>query len=131
MFLVKEYEEKYNKRINNFIISVYVEEFKHEEHREIIENQDNSIYVKNGGNFWIVTNDEDEVIGTIAIARHDEKSAELKKLYVRKDYRRKGIAKELYKAAIDFCKEHSFERVFLGTYNHLNTAIQFYLKNRI
>lgn len=131
MFLVKEYEEKYNKIINDFIISVYVNEFKHEEHREEIENQDNSIYTKCGGNFWIVTNEEDEVVGTIAIAKHDEKNAELKKLYVRKDYRKNGIAKQLYEVAIDFCKENSFQRIFLGTYNHLDAAIRFYLKNRI
>lgn len=129
MNLIQEYEEKYNKKINDFIISIYVDEFKHEEHRNELENQDNGIYVKKGGNFWIAFNELNEIIGTIAIVKHDNKNAELKKLYVHKDYRKKGIAKELYKKLIDFCKENSFERIFLGTYKQMESAIRFYLKN--
>ena len=56
---------------------------------------------------------------------------ELKRLYVRKDYRGTGLSKVLYEQAINLCKERSFQKIFLGTYDKLEQAIRFYLKRRI
>ena len=131
MFVIKEYEEKYNKRINDFVISIYVDEYGFEEHRLGIEKEDNSIYVKQGGNFWIAVDENDNIIGTIAIYKHNEEDIELKRLYVRKDYRGRGLSKALYEKAINSCKENKFKKIFLGTYDRLETAIHFYLKRRI
>lgn len=128
MYKIIEYNNKYNKKINDFVISIYVEEYGFEEHRQIIEKADNRIYINSGGNFWIALNNKDEIIGTIAIHKHDEENIELKRLYVRKDYRGKGISKELYNIAVQHCKEHAFKRIFLGTYDKLEAAICFYLK---
>ena len=131
MFVIKEYEEKYNKKINDFVISIYVDEYGFEEHRFGIEKEDNSIYVKQGGNFWIAVDENDNIIGTIAIYKHNEQDIELKRLYVRKDYRGRGLSKALYEKAINSCKENKFKKIFLGTYDRLETAIHFYLKRRI
>lgn len=46
MVNIRSYEESYNKAINDFIISIYVEEFGFEEHREEIEKHNNEIYKK-------------------------------------------------------------------------------------
>lgn len=131
MVNIRSYEESYNKAINDFIISIYVEEFGFEEHREEIEKHDNEIYKKSDGELWIALNEKNEIVGTIALLKHSDDNVELKKFYVRKDYRGQGVSKALYEKAINMCKESGFKRIFLGTYERLETAIQFYIKRRI
>ncbi len=128
MYKIEEFEDKYNEKVNEFIISIFVEEYGFEECRKELERQNNHEYIENGGNLWIALDDEDNVIGTIALIRHNDGEAELKKLYVRKDYRGKGLSKELYSRVIDATKVNAFNRIFLGTYEKLETAINFYLK---
>lgn len=128
MYRIEEYKEEYNKKINDFVISIYIEEYGFEEHREIIEKDDNSVYSKQGGNLWIALDDNNEIIGTIAIYKRDEETAELKRLYVREDYRGKGLSKELYEKAMNHCRESKLKKIFLGTYDKLERAIYFYLK---
>ena len=131
MVNIRSYEESYNKAINDFIISIYVEEFGFEEHREEIEKHNNEIYKKSDGKLWIALNEKNEIFGTIALLKHSDDNVELKKFYVRKDYRGQGVSKALYEKVMDMCKESGFKRIFLGTYERLETAIQFYIKRRI
>ena len=131
MVNIRSYEESYNKAINDFIISIYVEEFGFEEHREEIEKHNNEIYKKSDGKLWIALNEKNEIVGTIALLKHSDDNVELKKFYVRKDYRGQGVSKAFYEKVMDMCKESGFKRIFLGTYERLETAIQFYIKRRI
>jgi len=131
MFLIKEYDDKYNKKINDFIISIYVEEFGFEQHRIELEQNDNSVYAKNGGQLLFAIDEEDNIVGTIALVKHDAQNVEIKKLYVKKDCRGKGLSKQLYEKALTICKNSGFKRIFLGTYDKLEIAIYFYLKRRI
>ena len=128
MYKIVEYMDQYNEKINEFVISIYVEEHGFEEHRELIKNGDNSVYAKSGGNLWLAIDENGEIGGTIATYKLDDENIELKRLYVRKDYRGKGLSKELYETALNYCKDNSFKKVFLGTYEKLETAIYFYLK---
>lgn len=127
MYRIEEYKKEYNKKVNDFVISIYVKEYGFIEHQQIIENDDNSVYSKTGGNFWIALNDKEEIIGTIGLYKHDKENIEIKRLYVRKDYRGKGVSKALYEKAINHCNKNKFRRVFLGTYEKLQTAIHFYI----
>lgn len=131
MYIIKEFEKEYNKKINDFIISILVDEYGFEKCRLVLENEDNSSYIKKNGKFWIALDEDDNIIGTIVIFKHNNEYMEIKKFYVRNDYRGKGVSKELYNKAIDFCKEMSFEKIFIGTYDKLERAIQFYLNKRI
>ena len=131
MVNIRSYEESYDKAINDFIISIYVEEFGFEEHREEIEKHNNEIYKKSDGKLWIALNEKNEIVGTIALLKHSDDNVELKKFYVRKDYRGQGVPKALYEKVMDMCKESGFKRIFLGTYERLENAIQFYIKRRI
>lgn len=128
MYKIKKFENRYNEEVNNFIISVFVDEFGFEECRKELEEQDNYEYIQNGGGLWIALDDEDNIIGTIGLKKHNDNDAELKKLYVRKDYRGKGVSKELYNIMLEESKKDNFNRIFLGTYDKLETAINFYLK---
>lgn len=128
MYKIIEYDDKYNKKINDFVISIYVEEHGFEEHRSIVQNHDNSVYIKSGGGFWIALNEKNDIIGTIALHKQNNKNIEMKRLYVRKEYRGKGVSKALYNKIIQYCIINKFERIFLGTHEKLEQAIQFYLR---
>lgn len=128
MYVIKEFEDGYNEKVNNFIISIFVEEYGFEECRKELEEQDNFEYIKNGGKLWMALDEQDNIIGTIALVRHSNEDVELKKLYVKKDYRGKGLSKELYSKVIEITEQQEFKRIFLGTYQKLETAINFYLK---
>lgn len=131
MYQIKEYNYEYNKKINDFIVDIYVEEFGFEEHRQYVQNENNNIYPKSGGNLWIATDENDDIIGTIAILQHNDSDMELKKFYIKQEYRGKGLSIELYQKAIEMCREKNIKKVFLGTFDKLEKAIYFYLKKRI
>ncbi len=128
MYIIKKFEDRYNDDVNNFIISVFVEEFGFEQFREGLKEQNNHKYIENGSNLWIALNENDDIVDTIALRKHNDTDAEIKKLYVRKDYRGTGLSKELYSKVMNEAKENDFNRIFLGTYDKLQSAIHFYLK---
>ena len=131
MIEIKKFEDRNNKDVNDFIISIYVDEFGYEVARNELENQDNSIFIKNGNFFWVAFNENSEIIGTIAVLKHENNNMELKKFYVRKDYRGKGVSNELFDKAIDYCKANDSNRLFLWTNSGLESGIRYYLKKRI
>ncbi len=128
MYKIKKFEERYNEIVNNFVASIFVEEFNFEKYRENILTYNNMNYAKSGGLMWIAVNEKDDVIGTIAIMKKSKKSAELKTFYVDNNYRGNGISKKLYTTAIEYCKKIHINRVCLGTYERMETAIHFYKK---
>ncbi len=126
MYIIKEFDDRYNERVNDFIISVFVEEYGFEKFRKGLEQENNQEYIDNGGNLWIAIDEKDDVIGTIALKKHNNNEAEIKKLYVRNDYRGTGLSKELYSKVMETTKNRRFKRIFLGTYDKLERAINFY-----
>ena len=128
MYKIKKFEDRYNEEVNKFIISVFVDEYGFEEYRNELNKQNNEEYIENGGNFWVAFDDDDNIIGTVALVKHSKSEDELKKLYVRSDYRGRGLSKELYSKVLEESKKEEYRRIFLGTYDKLDTAITFYLK---
>lgn len=55
------------------------------------------------GEFWVVANGS-EVIATVAVMMNDAKTAELKSLYVGKDFRGRGLGQSLVELAIRFAR---------------------------
>lgn len=131
MYAIKQYEQTYNQKINDFIESIYIDEFGYEEYRDIIKSEDNSKYINDGGTFLMALDESNDIIGTIAINKHSNEDAELKKLYVRKDYRGRGVSKALYEEVFKICKDCHYKKMFLGTFEKMDTAINFYINRRI
>ncbi len=75
-------------------------------------------YNGNKACFWVFENNS-IIIACIAINAIDSKNAELKRFYIDKSYRGKGIADELYNEVINWCKEN--KKIFL----HLKTDVNF------
>ncbi len=87
-------------------------------------------YCKGNGNFW-VAKERVELIGTIALIDIGNRQSALRKMFVRSDYRgkEKGIGQRLLNHVIEWCNHKSIDEIYLGTFDKLQAAQRFYLKN--
>lgn len=95
------------------------------EKQEEYYNQYNTL--KNIHDVWIAYEDNIPV-GCAAFKQYEKKVAEVKRVYVRPQYRGKGISKELMKALEEKALENGFNTLILETGKLLHAAIHLYLK---
>lgn len=127
MYKIERYKESYKTQIVEFITGILVEEFGFEKFRDKIKNTD---FSDNENKFnWIAIDKDKKIIGTITLEVKDDSEAFLRKFYVSKEYRGSGLSKELFNTFLDFAKAKEYKKITLGTYENLNRAIAFYIKN--
>lgn len=89
-----------------------------------------NFYHKDGGNFWgaFIAN---ELVGTIALVKFDEKGAAIRKMFVKKEFRGKefSIAQKLLETLIGYGTENGIDDLYLGTVSVLEAALRFYERN--
>lgn len=78
--------------------------------------------------FWYATNKDGHIVGSIGLKRVSSNVGEVKKFFVRKDFRGKGIANKLMKKLFCEAKKSSFDTIFLGTVSLLEAAQSYYEK---
>lgn len=74
---------------------------------------------------WVVFSDN-LPIGCIAYRKKEEETGEVKRLYIKKEYRGKGISKELLKTLECYAKEQGCHTLFLDTRVTLEPAVSLY-----
>ncbi|MGP8319279.1 MAG: GNAT family N-acetyltransferase [Methanosarcinaceae archaeon] len=84
-------------------------------------------YLQSGGVFYVGISDG-KIIGTSAVRRIDQKQCEIKRIYVRKEFRNMGFGRELFLRAVEFAGEN-YSITVLKTDARLIKAIGLYLKN--
>ena len=72
--------------------------------------------------------DQDMVAGTAALKKIDEKTVELKALYLQKDYRGKGLGSLLMSVAVNEAKTRGFKRIVLDSMLKYEEALKLYEK---
>jgi len=79
---------------------------------------------------------EDAVIGYLKInysgaqtELNDQKSLEVERIYIVREYYRKGVGQLLLNFALQIAKQQKLDYVWLGVWEENHRAIQFYLKN--
>jgi len=68
-------------------------------------------------------------IGTIALFKMKNRSVVLKKMFMAKEFRGKGISKMLLDILFQWAMENNFTHVYLGTMTEFKAAHKFYEKN--
>ena len=58
---------------------------------------------------------DEEAVGCVAIRPHQQREAELKRLYVRDNCRKQGVGKRLFIQAMDFAQDAGYHSVVLDT----------------
>ena len=80
-----------------------------------------------GSHFW-VAEEAGEVKGMVGLQRRDEAEAELRRMSVATDSRRRGIGWKLLETAEAFCRAQGYQRIRLTTVELLQPAIAMYQK---
>lgn len=86
-------------------------------------------FIKNpdGSQLW-VADDNEKLIGSIAICRVDDNTAQLRWFLVDPQYHGHGLGHKLMTAALDFCRERGYRHIFLWTADVLEAARHLYGK---
>jgi len=70
-----------------------------------------------------------KIIGTMALKKINNNTVRLKRMYVRAEYRRRGIAQKLLTQIIDFAKQNRYKKILLHTYPTMRNAQRFHKRN--
>jgi len=71
-----------------------------------------SYYFENGGTFMVLA-DGEKLIGTDSISRLDTDTAELKRIFLLKEYRGRGLGRRLVETLLEFARTNGYGRVRL------------------
>jgi GNAT superfamily N-acetyltransferase len=87
-------------------------------------------YQTNRDGLWIATVN-DLIIGSILVdgRKRDLEGAQIRLLIVDQNYQGQGVGTKLLQCAIEFCRKHNHNRVFLWTFKDFKIAKQLYEKN--
>jgi len=77
------------------------------------------------GRLWVAL-DGDRVIGSVAIVQTDSGAAQLRWFFVDERYQGHGVGQRLMDAAMRYCAERGYGRVFLWTLEILDAARHLY-----
>ena len=83
-------------------------------------------YLARGGAFCVLEAQTGRIIGAYGLYPIDARSGELRKMYLRRDYRGKGLGKLLLEHALAEARRLGFTRVTLETASVLTEAIALY-----
>lgn len=130
---ITTYQEAHKTAIANLIINIQRGEFNVpitlEQQPDLAEIP--NFYQRGKGNFWVALNDEQQVIGTLAVIDMGEEAGAIRKMFVHKDYRGKefGVAQRLFDTLLDWGKDKNIKHFYLGTLERLGAARRFYERN--
>ena len=77
---------------------------------------------------FIIARVGDVVAGCVGIKKFDDESCEMKRMYIRPAYRRKGIGQLLCSYVIDWCRKAMYRRILLDTNTEMKEAVDLYKK---
>ena len=85
-------------------------------------------YIGSGGGMIVALSEKGEAVGCVAYWGHSRERCEMKRLYVKPEYRNYGIGMALGKEVIRRAKESGFTEMVLDTAKPLTAAIALYKK---
>jgi RimJ/RimL family protein N-acetyltransferase len=129
-FKIHPFTTKYQSEVIDLIEKIQVAEFNipiEEGQRKELQSISSS-FQKNKGNYWVAIFN-DKVIGTIAVIDIGHNSFELRDVFLAKEYRGTGFAKQLLDVVLTWAKEHDVKTIYLGTTLAFRAAHRFYEKH--
>jgi ribosomal protein S18 acetylase RimI-like enzyme len=94
-------------------------------------------YMRTPGNhFWVAETlvpadgAQGELVGMIGVQHHEEGAAEIRRLRVARNVRRRGVGSKLMETAVRWCQEHNYLKVTLDTFIEREPALKLFEKFR-
>ncbi|RGY98437.1 GNAT family N-acetyltransferase [Clostridium sp. AM58-1XD] len=85
-------------------------------------------YTSPNGEILAAVTDEGQVIGCVAFHRHTDSRCEMKRLYVKPEFRKMNAGQNLIEAIIQIAKRNGFREMVLDTIKPLESAVRLYRK---
>ncbi|MDO8554820.1 MAG: GNAT family N-acetyltransferase [Candidatus Micrarchaeota archaeon] len=127
MLKIIKYANKYKNAVPKFILEVLEGEFGFTGiERPDIYNIPEHYHIGTS-KFWLAI-ERGIVIGTIAIIDCGRHRGFLRRMYVAKEFRGKGIGTKLLETLLRYTKKHDYKRIFLWTDSEMVEAIKMYEK---
>ena len=84
-------------------------------------------YVPPSGRLLLAFADENQVAGCVALRRIDDRVCEMKRLYLRSEFRGQGLGRRLAEAVMNEARQIGYERMCLDTLaDQMTTAVAMY-----
>ncbi len=130
MIIIQPFQKKYGRQVQALISTIQRKEFNLpitlEQQSDLLDIS--GYYQKDKGDFWIAL-DGDSVIGTIALLDIGHGNAAIRKLFVKKEYRRKSVATKLLDQLLEWAEAYQLKQIYLETIAIFPSAHRFYEKN--
>lgn len=125
---IREYQKTDQRLVKEFVLKI-LGEFGFAPHAEWDKDLEDpfTAYMQNGGMFYVIE-DEEKIVGTIAIKKQENGIAEIKRLYLDSRLRGQHIGEKLLEMAISFCHAHNYKTIVLDTWKRLTAAHSLYVK---
>lgn len=125
-FKILEYDDSMREEIIRFLKSVAINEFGFKEWNDYLENKSFEPYKFESSKFYVVFDNDNNIIATIGALKKDEDIIKLNSFYVKKEYRYHKIGTKLFDKIIEFSKSNNYKKIILCTYDKYEIATAFY-----
>lgn len=125
MYPIQRFDEKYTKQVISFLRSCLPESGRK---LDLEEKHKNCLDIRHCFDaFWIML-DREEIIGTAALKRMDERRCELKSLYLYERFQGRGLGRMLLKTVIEEASRSGYREMYLDTLSTSARALTLYEK---
>ncbi len=126
--IIQRYEDSRKEEVCDVVLDILLEHgFEYDRFKDADLEDINNYYFTSGGTFFIGVA-EGKVVGTAGVRKWKGNLCEIRRIYLKKDFRGKGNGKKLFLTALHFAEENCSD-VMLKTDHTLKNAIDMYLKN--
>jgi putative acetyltransferase len=126
--IIKTFSGSRSREVRELVIGVLNGEgFEYDPVKDFDLDDIEKYYLMNGGIFYTGIMNGD-IIGTSAVRKIDDSKCEIKRIYLKKEFRGRGFGRELFFKALEYA-EKNFSTVVLKTDAGLKDSINMYLKN--
>jgi putative acetyltransferase len=126
--IIQIYDNSRKEEVHDIVLGVLLEHgFEYDRLKDADLNDISGYYFSTGGTFFVGIEDG-RVVGTAGVRKLEGNLCEIRRIYLKKEYRGKGNGKKLFMAILGFA-EKNCTGVMLKTDPALTKAIDMYLKH--
>jgi GNAT superfamily N-acetyltransferase len=130
MVTIRRCTQEDEKSVIDLILSVMNKEFREVASAYPTEDVERIEKAYGGiGDAFFVATDHDQVVGTVAIKKEDDRVALLRRLFLGPTHRNQKIGKKLLDRALEFCREVGYQEIMFKTTSKMSGAIELCKKN--